>query len=107
MLHHVIDWRRALAEIYRVLRPGGLFFFEEVPGSSLSSWPARVLLDHPKENRFEADEFAAEVRGQGFVVGDIERRARGHVFFGVCRRSELPDSNKATDEAARERPRVS
>jgi len=39
MLHHVIDWERALAESVRVLRPGGL-----VVGYDLvRSVPARVL----------------------------------------------------------------
>src|SRR5438093_4103300 len=30
IFHHVPDWRRAVAEVRRVLRPGGLFLFEEL-----------------------------------------------------------------------------
>jgi ubiquinone/menaquinone biosynthesis C-methylase UbiE len=30
ILHHVPDWRRALGEIARVLKPGGTFYFEDI-----------------------------------------------------------------------------
>jgi ubiquinone/menaquinone biosynthesis C-methylase UbiE len=39
MLHHVVDWERALAEAVRVLRPGGVV----VGADLLSSLPARLL----------------------------------------------------------------
>jgi ubiquinone/menaquinone biosynthesis C-methylase UbiE len=36
VLHHVPEWRRALGEAFRVLRPGGVFYIEEIlPGSLL------------------------------------------------------------------------
>ncbi len=82
VLHHVIDWRKAIGELRRVIRPGGSLFFEEIPGRSLSSWPARVLLKHPTKDRFEPDEFGAELRAAGFSVGSLQVRAGGHVFFG-------------------------
>jgi ubiquinone/menaquinone biosynthesis C-methylase UbiE len=31
IIHHVLQWQRAVAEIARVLRPSGLLLFEEVP----------------------------------------------------------------------------
>jgi ubiquinone/menaquinone biosynthesis C-methylase UbiE len=39
MLHHVVEWERALAETARVLRPGGVI----VGADLLSSLPARLL----------------------------------------------------------------
>jgi ubiquinone/menaquinone biosynthesis C-methylase UbiE len=39
MLHHVIDWERALGEVTRVLRPGGEVFGYDL----VDSWPARTL----------------------------------------------------------------
>src|SRR5271163_892937 len=36
MLHHVVDWQAGVAEIQRVLKPSGLFFFEEVTRSALN-----------------------------------------------------------------------
>ena len=30
IIHHVPQWRRALAEVARVLKPGGRFYAEEV-----------------------------------------------------------------------------
>lgn len=39
MLHHVIDWERALSEAARVLRPGGTLFGYDL----VDSWPAESL----------------------------------------------------------------
>ena len=47
MLHHVVDWQAGVAEIRRVLKPSGLFFFEEVTREALNRWLYRTFLDHP------------------------------------------------------------
>lgn len=68
IIHHVPDWQRAVAEIARVLKPGGRFFFEEVTKKALDRWFYRTFLDHPTENRFTAMQFVDEVERQGIKV---------------------------------------
>ena len=38
MLHHVIDWERAVTEIRRVLRPGGIFVGYDLTDSLPAKW---------------------------------------------------------------------
>jgi ubiquinone/menaquinone biosynthesis C-methylase UbiE len=78
IVHHVPEWRTAVAEIARVLRPGGRFYFEEVTSHALDRWSYRTFLDHPEEDRFSGAEFVEGCEQAGLVVGDrwVER------FFG-------------------------
>lgn len=69
IIHHVPAWERAVAEVARVLKPGGKFFFEEVTKRALDRWFYRTFLDHPKTNRFSAEQFVAEIEAQGIMVG--------------------------------------
>lgn len=41
----------------RVLRPGGQLVFEEVTRHALQRWSYRTFLEHPKVDRFSAEEF--------------------------------------------------
>lgn len=70
IIHHVPAWQRAVAEVARVLKPGGRFFFEEVTKQALDRWFYQTFLDHPKANRFSAQEFIAELENQGIIVGE-------------------------------------
>ena len=88
-IHHVPNWQAAIAEISRVLAPGGLFFFQEVTAQWILRWPYRVLFEHPMENRFSSEEFIAEVENQGIKVSDNwEKRGGGDFVFGVGHRDE-------------------
>ncbi|HEX7318515.1 MAG TPA: class I SAM-dependent methyltransferase [Pyrinomonadaceae bacterium] len=69
IIHHVPDWRRAVTEVARVLRPGGRFYFEEVTTHALDRWSYRTFLDHPREDRFGAKEFVTELQRRGITVG--------------------------------------
>lgn len=87
IIHHVPEWRKAVAEVARVLRPGGRFFFEEVTQQALDRWAYRTFLEHPNEDRFSAEDFEVECERQGIVVGgNFRERFFGDFLFGVGRR---------------------
>jgi ubiquinone/menaquinone biosynthesis C-methylase UbiE len=88
MLHHVVDWQVGVAEIRRVLKPSGLFFFEEVTREALNRWVYRTFLDHPSENRFNEAEFLAELPVHGLEpLGEQCRILLNDIFIAVARRS--------------------
>ena len=68
ILHHVPRWRDAIGEIHRVLKPGGRFFAEEVSERALENPVIRRLLDHPREDRFDFDEFCGELTARDFSL---------------------------------------
>lgn len=86
IIHHVPNWRRAVSEVARVLRPDGRFFFEEVTSHALNRWTYRTFLEHPKKDRFTADQFIGELEGHGIHVGAIYvERFFGDFVIGVGR----------------------
>ncbi len=52
VLHHVPDWRRAAAEIARVLKTGGLYLMEELYPTAYQNFITKRILVHPEEDRF-------------------------------------------------------
>lgn len=88
ILHHVPRWRVAVGEIARVLRPGGRLLFEEVPRHVLNSWTFRTVTEHPREDRFEASEFTAELSRHGLHgTGHLRTAVGGVVFVGAAVRT--------------------
>jgi ubiquinone/menaquinone biosynthesis C-methylase UbiE len=87
IIHHVPTWQTAISEVARVLKPGGLFFFEEVSRKGLERWLYRKLFEHPRTNRFSLEEFVEEIERQGMcVTGDVASVWFGDFFIGVARR---------------------
>lgn len=88
IIHHAPDWQAGVGEIARTLRPGGLLLFEEVPRWMLDTWVIRNVTVHPRDNRFEAGEFAEELARHGLHgTGRIERRLGGFLFVGAARKT--------------------
>jgi ubiquinone/menaquinone biosynthesis C-methylase UbiE len=56
VLHHALDWRAALSEIARVLKPAGVFFMEELYPALYQNIITKHLLLHPEEDRFSGPE---------------------------------------------------
>jgi ubiquinone/menaquinone biosynthesis C-methylase UbiE len=65
IIHHVPEWRKAVAEVGRVLRPGGRFYAEEPFGAFITRRSVQRLLKHPEHDRFDHDEFCATLAASG------------------------------------------
>ena len=68
VLHHMPDWQSGVSEIARVLRPGGKFYLLETLRFFLNNPINRVLMKHPRKNRFDVADLQAELRGNGFSI---------------------------------------
>jgi ubiquinone/menaquinone biosynthesis C-methylase UbiE len=78
ILHHVPEWKLALKEIARVLKPGGLFLYEEYLRGFTGNTVVKWFLDHPEEGMFTAEDFYREMDAAGFVRNPRQFR-RGQV----------------------------
>ena len=84
IIHHIPNWRDALAEIHRVLKPQGKCFFEELP---VETWergigrPLKKVLKHPYDEMFRQLEFVRELETLGFDVEVHEDTVVGLYHF--------------------------
>lgn len=66
--HHMVEQEKAIAEFYRVLKPGGMLLFAESTRAYIHSWIIRLLFRHPMEVQKTADEYLALICRAGFTV---------------------------------------
>jgi ubiquinone/menaquinone biosynthesis C-methylase UbiE len=79
VLHHVPDWKAGLAEIVRVMKPGGCYFFEELYPSLYQNFITKHILLHPTENRFKSEDWKAGLRQNNLKVLE----ARENTLLGI------------------------
>ena len=68
--HHLVEQEAALAEFWRVLRPGGRLLFAESTKAYIDTWVIRWLFRHPMHVQRSAEEYLQMLRAHGFVFGD-------------------------------------
>lgn len=87
-LHHIDDWRSAVAEAARVLKPGGRFYFSELTRRIIDARWMRAVSHHPDEDRFDDTELCTALAAAGLPVDEgFVRRAGGGWVMGVARRT--------------------
>ena len=89
IIHHIPNWKDAVREVARVLKPGALFFFEEVTSYALGRWFYRKFLEHPSSQHwFSKNLFISELERQDILVGNnVVERFFGDFIIGVGRRT--------------------
>lgn len=81
IVHHIPEWRSALVEVYRVLKPGGRFYVEEVLHAFIHNPVWRLVLDHPPEDRFDHKQFQTGLTEAGFALAGAERLGRSFGWY--------------------------
>lgn len=85
VIHHAPDWRLALRETFRVLRPGGQLCLEESYAAFILHPLWRRVMAHPEHDRFDAAALCAGLAEAGFV--EIrDQRLGEYLGLVVCRR---------------------
>ncbi len=67
VLHHIPDWRKAIDEIVRVLKPGGSLFLEEPRGVDIKVFDAFFRWGHP-DTDFGLNALDAHLTQRGLVI---------------------------------------
>ena len=68
IIHHIPDWKNAIREVFRVLKPGGRFYAEEIFDKFITSPIWKRILEHPQENRFNHAAFRNELETNHFNI---------------------------------------
>ncbi len=86
ILHHVPEWKKALREIYRVLKPDGVLLVEEVDKNGVIFVEKYLHFYHPRESRFDWLQFVEELKEAGFNIIDNSKIIFSIFHAYLCRK---------------------
>jgi len=75
VFHHIRDYRTALSEVYRVLKPGGKLYVVDMDFHAMNPLTKKFF---PPEAIFTRENFVHDLTGVGFIV---ERKQGDRTFF--------------------------
>lgn len=84
IIHHIPDWRAALVEVARVLRPGGTFYSEESYAPFITHPLWSKLLDHPQEDRFDDAGYCSGIVCAGMALRAVETLPDGGLGWVIA-----------------------
>jgi ubiquinone/menaquinone biosynthesis C-methylase UbiE len=100
IIHHIPNWRDAVSEVRRVLRPGGRFYAEEVFGSFISRRSMQRLLEHPEHDRFNYDQFCTTLTEAGLEVTASSQLWGAGGWFIAKKRDPRPAAERTAPSVA-------
>jgi ubiquinone/menaquinone biosynthesis C-methylase UbiE len=68
IIHHIPNWRDAITEVSRVLKPNGKFYASEVLKRFITHPLWKRAFHHPQQDRFDQDTFAQSLEENGLKV---------------------------------------
>lgn len=89
IIHHVLDWRRCLSEIERVLKPGGFFYFEEIFPPLYANFLMKRLVRHPEEGRFDREDFLEALAEKGLRTLSGDKTTSRFAIVDVARKDPV------------------
>jgi len=89
IIHHIPNWPQALKEIARVLKPGGVFYFEDLLKGLVSAWLVRDLFDHPQATQFYGREFRAGLEAADLHVQKWRQRGEWGIMGQAGKQTAL------------------
>ena len=89
IIHHLENWQKGVSEIARVLKEGGIFFFEEIYPPLYANPLFLRILDHPRENRFHGPEFRATLGASGLRIFDGYKESRFAILGSAVKENEI------------------
>ena len=95
MLHHVIDWRNALSEVARVLRPGGILVGYDLTDRLTAR--AMHLADRSPHRLLAPSDLTDGLAAAGFTAAQVDSRVLGTVArFSAAAPASVPQRPSET-----------